>query len=227
MVKVRIKWQIWFLGIDFTSYVLCSHIMSEAYLTKIKIMKKLILSAAVALLAITGAQAQVALGLKGGLNVSNLYGSAVSNNNTKSLFGANAGIFASIPAATNFYVQPELSYSLEGAMYKTPDAKTKLNFVNIPVMLKYVTKSGFFVEAGPQLGIITSAKTEIGNVTTDIKDNLQNVNFSVGGGIGFKLDPSLALGARYMAGVSDLTENNSTELRSNNLSINLFYTFNK
>ena len=201
--------------------------MPEAYLTKIKIMKKLILSAAVALLAITGAQAQVAFGLKGGLNVSNLYGSGVSSQNTKSLFGANAGVFASIPLATTFYIQPEVSYSMEGAMYKTPSSKDKLNFINIPIMFKYVTTSGFFVEAGPQLGILASAKKDIGSSNIDIKNGLQNVNFSVGGGIGYKLDPSLALGARYMAGISDLTENNSSELRSSAVSVNLFYTFNK
>jgi opacity protein-like surface antigen len=188
-------------------------------------MKKLILSAAVALFAITGAQAQTAFGLKGGLNVSNLSGSGINSDNTKSLVGANAGLFASIPAATNFYIQPELSYSLEGAQYKTPNAKTKLNFVNIPVMLKYVTNSGFFVEAGPQLGILTSAKNEAGNITADIKNDLKSTNFSLGGGIGYKLDPSLAVGARYMAGISDLSETNSSELKSNNLSINLFYTF--
>lgn len=188
-------------------------------------MKKLILSAAVAILAISGAQAQTAFGLKGGLNVSNLYGSGVSNDATKSLFGGNGGFFASIPASTNFYIQPEVSYSMEGAMYKGSDAKTKLNFVNIPVMLKYVTPGGFFVEAGPQLGILVSAENEVNDVESDIKGLLKSTNFSVGGGIGFKLDPSIAVGARYMAGLSNLTENNPSELKSNNLSINLFYTF--
>ena len=190
-------------------------------------MKKLILSAAVALLAITGAQAQVAFGLKGGLNVSNLSGSLINSDEAKSLFGGNGGLFASIPASKNFYIQPEVAYSLEGAQAKSSNGNTKLNFVNLPVMLKYVTNSGFFVEAGPQLGILTSAKVKSGNITSDIKDQLKSTNFSLGGGIGYKLDPSLAVGARYMAGVSDLTENNGNTLKSNNLSINLFYTFNK
>ncbi len=190
-------------------------------------MKKIILSVAVAFFAITGAQAQASFGLKAGLNVSNLSGSAVSANNTKSLFGGNGGVYASIPAGTNFYVQPEVSYSLEGAKTNSSNTTNKINFVNVPVMFKYVTKSGFFVEAGPQIGFVTSAKAETGNVTIDFKDQLKSTNFSAGAGLGFKLDPSIAVGARYMFGISDLSETNSNELKSNNLSINLFYTFGK
>lgn len=188
-------------------------------------MKKLILSAAVAFLAISGAQAQTAFGLKGGLNVSNLSGSSVDNSDAKSLFGGNAGFFASIPASKNLYVLPEVSFSLEGAKLKSSDTDLKLNYVNIPVLLRYVTNSGFFVEAGPQLGILTSAKTKFGSTTIDVKDQLKSTNFSAGAGLGFKLDESVAVGARYMFGISDISESSVNELKSNNLSINLFYTF--
>lgn len=189
-------------------------------------MKKMVLSAAVALLAITGLQAQTSFGLKAGLNVSKLTGSNFDNQKVKSLFGANGGVFASIPAGKNFSVQPELSFSMEGAQEENSNAKLKVNFINLPVMLKYRTESGFFVEAGPQVGYLASAKADGNGATIDFKDQLQSFNFSAGAGLGYQLDKSIGVGARYMFGLSDILENNTT-MKSNALSVNLFYTFGK
>src|ERR1700733_15049765 len=52
-------------------------------------------------------------GIKGGLNLSNMYVRDVSDENMK--VGWNAGIYAKIPLTTGFSIQPELYYTDKGA----------------------------------------------------------------------------------------------------------------
>ncbi len=191
-------------------------------------MKKFLLSAAVAFFALTGVQAQVGFGLKGGLNISNLGGDDVDDDAFKSLFGANAGIYASVPVSKTFFVQPELSFSMEGAKVDgIDDAALKLNYINLPVMLKYQTMGGFFVEAGPQVGLLLSARAKDDDVNLDVKEGFNTANISVGGGLGYKLDESLSVGARYMLGVRSIAKEDDVKTTANTLSVNLFYTFGK
>ena len=53
------------------------------------------------------------LGIKAGLNLTNLYVADVSNEHVKA--GFNAGLFAKFPVAKGFSIQPELLYSVKGA----------------------------------------------------------------------------------------------------------------
>src|ERR1700744_2547677 len=52
-------------------------------------------------------------GIKGGLNLTNLY---VDNSNDEHIkAGFNAGVFAKLPITKGFSIQPELLYSVKGA----------------------------------------------------------------------------------------------------------------
>ena len=191
-------------------------------------MKKAILSAAVAFFAITVANAQTEFGIKGGLNASTLSIEGSNSSKVKSLFGANGGFFASIPASKNFFVQPELAFSMEGARFENAAGGTteqRINLINLPIMFKYVTNSGFFVEAGPQVGLIISAKQKTGSVETNFEDNINSANLAAGGGVGFKLGEALGVGARYMFGVRNVSKIGGARTNINNASLNLFYTF--
>src|SRR5690606_23253190 len=124
-------------------------------------MKKLILG--LALTAGTFAFAQqtgntssnpVTFGVKGGMNVSSLSNGA-DLSDSKSKIGFNAGVFANIPLASSFSVQPEVlyndlgskvtrEYSVLGNNYKSEYSRN-LGYVAVPVMFQYNATPEFFL----------------------------------------------------------------------------------
>lgn len=116
---------------------------------------------------------------------------------------------------------------MEGAKYKAggSDASVNLDFVNIPVLAQYMFANGWRVEAGPQVGFVASAKTKIGNVSTDIKDQVKSVNFSIPVGLGYISSTGLGIDARYNFGISDLNDGGSSKLTANTFQLGLFYQF--
>ncbi len=188
-------------------------------------MKKLLSILMVLAITSFSVQAQVGFGLKAGLNISTVRGD--EDEGVKSLIGANGGLFANIPAGTNFAVQPELVYSMEGAKLDGSDFKIHLDYVNIPLLAQYRNPSGFYAELGPQIGILTSAKIKSGGTSESIKDQLKSTNFSIVGGLGYNFIPSVGVNARYALGVSNISDDSEGDLKTSTFSIGLHYTFGK
>lgn len=149
-------------------------------------------------------QAQVSVGAKGGLNVSNLNGLDVDNYDSKALVGFHLGGFVTFNLGRNFAIQPELVYSTQGGTIESGNISQdmKLNYFNIPVMVKLLTRNGFYVEAGPQLGFRTG-ELDFDNVDASI----ENSDFSICGGLGFQPTKSpFGIGLRYNAGMGTTGE---------------------
>ncbi|MBL0144634.1 MAG: PorT family protein [Chitinophagaceae bacterium] len=183
-------------------------------------MKKIILFAAFAVVGFA-TQAQVKFGAKAGLNLSNLTGD-VSDNKMK--IGFNVGGLVNIPVSSQFSVQPELLFSSEGTKFDdgTTSQNFNLSYINIPVMLQYNNESGFYAEAGPQLGILASAKT----ADTDVKEFFNSTNFGLGLGLGYNMSNGLGFGARYSLGLGNIAKDSgSDKIKTSNISIGLHYTF--
>ena len=139
-------------------------------------------------------------GVKGGLNLSNFTGTTWNNAKVKSLIGYHAGAFISLFLGENFAIQPEVMFSSQGAKYEdaTTSQNLKLNYITIPVMLKYRSTGGFFVEAGPQIGFRSGDLKTIGTVTSHAKAT----DLAIAGGLGYQSKIGLGVGARYVAGLS-------------------------
>lgn len=192
-------------------------------------MKRIILAAiAVMAFGFTNAQ-QTRFGVKGGLNISTVVGGDVDD--TKSLVGFHVGGFAEIKVFDKFFIQPELLYSAQGTKVDGPlggDADLKLNYLNIPVLAKYYIVDKFSVEAGPQLGILLSAKAE----GQDIKDYTRSVDLGFNIGAGYNFTDNLSVGLRYTIGLSPLTDkdiDNSDDYydsaKNSNFALSLAYKF--
>lgn len=191
-------------------------------------MKKIILSAiAVMAFAFTNAQ-QTRFGVKGGLNISTVVGGDVED--TKSLVGFHVGGFAEIKVFDKFFIQPELLYSAQGTKVDGfgGDADIKLNYLNIPVLAKYYIVDKFSVEAGPQLGVLLSAKAE----GTDIKDSTRSVDFGFNIGAGYNFTDNFSVGLRYTIGLSPLSDKDIDDAndyydsaKNSNLALSLAYKF--
>lgn len=176
-------------------------------------MKKIII-AAIALCTVGFANAQgVAYGAKVGLNVANQSFTGTGAPSTSSLVGVSVGGFAEFKLAGKFGIQPEVMYSTQGSKLSMTDSGVtlnsfKLDYIIVPVMLKYYSMSKLSFEVGPQIGFLTSAKVNAsasGNTSdVDAKQLFKSADFGVNFGVGFEIVKQLSVGVRYNLGLTNV-----------------------
>ncbi|CAG5067855.1 hypothetical protein DYBT9623_00582 [Dyadobacter sp. CECT 9623] len=160
-------------------------------------MKKL-LFVAVLLVSVQSAFAQsFSIGPKAGLNISNYTGGNIESD---ALVGYHLGGIINYGFGKVFSIQPEVLFSTQGAKVDNNGARSdfKISYVNVPVMLKFKTNGGFYVEFGPQAGFRTSS--DVPDQT--INNFAKNLDLSAAAGIGYQSPIGLGLGVRYIAGLS-------------------------
>lgn len=187
-----------------------------------------IISTLFAVLLISGAaMAQPAnIGIKGGVNAYTIKGDENLNFDTKVSF--HLGLLGHIHISQQFALQPELVYSGQGAQYTVAgqDANINLGYVNVPLLFQYMFDNGFRLQAGPQLGFLVSAKSEVNNNSTDVKDNFEGIDLGLGIGASY-INPTSNVGVdiRYNVGLSNINENGSTNYYNRGLQAGVFYLF--
>lgn len=126
--------------------------------------------------------AQLRLGGKLGMNVATLKGSMGYGESAKQKIGFHAGLRAEYPLgeASKLALAAELLFSTQGSItdasnlqldtgggfsYQETRRTTSLNYVNLPIFLKYQVLEQLSIEGGPQFGYAISGetKTEISN----------------------------------------------------------------
>lgn len=163
-------------------------------------------------------------GLRAGVNLASLEVDDDNNatpdfdNNSKTSF--HAGVFVNIPVGGNFRIQPELSYSgqgskIKGSLITSPSTQESYeldyHYIAVPVMAQIQTNGGFFVEAGPQVGFLISARQERNTgAEADLEDFLRKTDFAVAGGLGYLTRIGLGLNARYVHGLSNVYNNDAS-----------------
>ncbi|QNM85022.1 PorT family protein [Polaribacter pectinis] len=147
-------------------------------------------------------------GIKGGYNLSSV--NFDGNSETAKLHGFHIGVYGESYIGKIFSIQPEITYSQQG--YKILDDSgtytQKLDYINIPLMLKAYPFKNFFMEVGPQIGFSISHKEtfDAGFVLYDTSQEFEPNNFDWGIniGTGFKSDNGVSLGVRYHIGQNDI-----------------------
>lgn len=201
-------------------------------------MKKLIFFCTV-MMAGFMANAQLSYGVKAGLNVANLSNSVGG----KALVGYHGGGLVNYAVSEKFALQAELLYSGQGCRYKVADfgfvslnQNVNLDYINIPILAQYYFAPSFYVEAGPQIGFLASAKDDAyekeDNDGRSYKENLKSTDFSAGVGLGYIFTKiNLGIGARYTFGFSNINkkfDDEETIKNHNNVfQIGAFYRFGK
>ena len=191
-------------------------------------MKKIFLGAALAVGTLGFAQS---FGVKGGGNMSTVAG--LEDIDTEYKFGWNAGIFMNIPLSESFSLQPEALYNTLGTKAKFSDntdndVTWKLDYVTVPVMVQYNATPKFYLEAGPQFGVLVSSKEKVGSETSESNiEDMNHFDFGAAAGLGYWITPNLGVNARYVAGFSDIMRGNGSnkDVRNNNIQVGLSYKF--
>ena len=159
-------------------------------------------------------------GVKGGVNFASLTGDT-SGLETRTAF--HFGIVAEVQISDKFAFQPELLYSSQGAKDSEFDEELKTTYLNIPLMAKYYVAENISIEAGPQIGLLLSAKTEIdGADDEDIKFRFRDVDFGFNFGLGYKLDSGLNFGLRYNLGISNIVNEVEAFVTDNKINNSVF-----
>lgn len=190
-------------------------------------MKKVILSLALlaGMAGAANAQTGVRFGLKGGINYATL--TADDTDGIDSKIGLQVGALANFGLSDLISIQPEVLYSQKGAQVEdASDFKLKLNYIDVPVLVK-VNAGGLFFEAGPQLGILASAKATDGDTDEDVKDNYNTVDFGYAVGLGYQLETGPMIGLRYNGGISNIIKDGPDDDKVRNSAFQLYvgYTF--
>lgn len=147
-------------------------------------------------------------GFKGGLNIGNekAEGNGMSGTADPKL-SFMLGVYTEVKLSDQFFLGPELIYSVDGGQASLSGITIKDNFsyLSIPLMFKYYTNDNFNIHAGPQLGFLLSAKVKGPGGSADISSSLKKTNFSIAFGAEGNLG-SVNLGGRIILGLSDIAD---------------------
>ncbi|MBN9379229.1 MAG: PorT family protein [Chitinophagaceae bacterium] len=167
-------------------------------------MKKLSCLTLICLTCILTQAQKVIPGFKGGLNVAN-----VSNLYGDNRISGHIGLFLHTSIAKDWAFQPEILYSGQGQKYWVNNDiqyTWALNYINIPLMFQYYPVHRFYLEAGPQLGILVAARNKGPNgYNANIIDRAHKADATLNFGMGYYFNRTAGAYMRYGLGLSDIT----------------------
>lgn len=182
-------------------------------------MKNFLLYVCICLFSFGGVQAQefFNFGVKGGVNFATLTGDDADELDVKMKTGFHLGVLAEIMISDKFGIQPEVLYSSQGAKSDMGDVDVdlKLDYIAVPVMLKYFVAPGFSLEAGPQFSFLTKSEIEAesqgDSASQDLKDDTESFDMGAAVGLGYGLPQGFLVQARYVMGFSDVYTDSDTK----------------
>lgn len=178
-------------------------------------------------------------GIKGGINLSNLYVDDVKDENMK--VGLNVGFFAKLPLTRGFSIQPELLYSNKGAKETYDNVLGKgeyrfnLDYVELPVLAVINLGKNFNIQGGGYISYLAAVNIkDLDNdgTITNVKDlnaeNFNRIDYGLAGGFGVDIQ-NFTIGARYNYGLREVGKSGSLSgdltKNSKNSAINVYLGF--
>tara|TARA_B100001146_G_scaffold222761_1_gene235852 strand:- start:62195 stop:62749 length:555 start_codon:yes stop_codon:yes gene_type:complete len=173
------------------------------------------------LFAATSVSAQgLDLGVKAGVNFSNVTDASGFDNKT----GFVVGGFVGGKFNDNVGMQADVLFSQQGA--ELDAGEFNLDYVNIPIVLKLYIAKGFHAQIGPQFGVLINDDTQTGagEVVNDIATN--NFDFSGVVGLGLDIPLGLRLEGRYNFGINSISDGPVFDESNNSVfTLSLGYSF--
>ncbi|MEM8998621.1 MAG: porin family protein [Bacteroidota bacterium] len=177
----------------------------------------------------------VGIGVRGGLNLSTITGDDFDSPDSRTSF--YIGILAEFPLSEKFSLQSELFYSAQGfdigdeplpdgsdAIY---DATLKLDYIQIPILMKVYLAKGLNLHGGPQFGFNVNEEISIdipGDDDLDIElDDANSFDFQITNGLEYKIKDVFLIQARYTFGLTDIIDD--VDSRTSNISFGIGYIF--
>lgn len=173
----------------------------------------LVMMASQTLLAQTDPNPTARVGVKAGLNVSNLYIDDVNDENAR--FGFNGGLYGQILSSEAFAIQPELLFSTKGSQADyggviNSTVRFNLNYLDLPVLAVIKLGPSAEIHAGPYASYLLSANIDYsGNIGNGVerldRDQFRTWDYGLSAGFGLNFGPT-QIGARYNYGLVEIAE---------------------
>jgi hypothetical protein len=165
------------------------------------------------------AEAQDArMGVKGGINISNLYVDDISDEDAR--IGFNVGLYGQILSSSTFAIQPELLYSTRGTRFSTDglvdqSAKFNLNYLDLPVLAVFKLGESAEIHLGGYGGYLLNANIsysgDLGNGNEDLdRDNFRSFDYGLAAGFGLNFN-AIQIGTRYNLGLVKIADGDVAE----------------
>ncbi len=184
-------------------------------------MKKKLLTTYFLLIFVTlFAQAQEAsYGVRLGANLSSISSDDIADDLEDSRFGIVAGFLAEFPVTEKVSIQPEFQYSAQG----NDDESLRVDYLQLPVFLKYNFTNRFNIHIGPQVGLKIWEWEQDGVVEADFN----TLDFAAVAGIGVNLTENFFADLRYGFGLSNIIddENIPGDFEGNSRNIQLSFGY--
>lgn len=187
---------------------------------KNKVFQLALLTTFICLVTSQQASAQSRVGVKGGLNVSNLFVDDVDDENAR--IGFHIGLFGQIFSSETFAIQPELLYSTKGSKVDYSSAsfdqtvQYNLNYIDLPVLLVFKIGKQVELHAGGYasylLNVNATYEGDLANGTDEIdKDNLKSYDYGLSAGLGFNFGSGFQIGTRYNYGLVKIADSDGAK----------------
>jgi hypothetical protein len=162
-------------------------------------------------------QAQgIGVGIKAGANFAD---QEVKDISIKTATDFHVGAYVNLNFSKKWGITPEVLYTAYGSTWD--NVKVDLDYIALPVMLRFKPISLLSLEAGPQFSFLTKASVE--NVG-DVKDQLKNNDFGLAFGAGLHLPLGFNAGARYVLGFTNISEVSDQTIKNRTFQIYLGWT---
>jgi len=191
-----------------------------------KISIKTIACAAIILSSIsmtTHVSAQFSGGLRGGVNLATLSGQEGSGLKNKPLVQPYITAFGQYNISSAFAILLGAGYSGEGVKDNDVSSgdtyKAMFSYIRVPLLAQYKFSFGGYIEAGPEVGFLLSAKAKYNNAaSTDVKQYIKKTDFGIQPGLGYEFSKGalsgFGLNAHFMFGLTNINRNTSGILNS-------------
>ncbi len=172
--------------------------------------------------------------VKGGLTMSNM---TIKDDNTtysddnKTRTGFHVGIAAELPLFAGIYFEPGVMFATRGYKIDLAEASYNLNYINVPLNLKYklgIGEFSVFGSAGAYLGVglngkakatILGKESEVDIEFGDKKDlKMLDYGLALGAGIEYH---NVIVGVYYDLGLANLSNIDFANHKENNTALNI------
>jgi opacity protein-like surface antigen len=182
-------------------------------------------------------------GVKGGFNMSNFLSDNDEVSDENILYGFNAGVYATLPISDFVAIQPEILFTTKGSELEYNNAlasgntKFKLNYIEVPLLVRVNITKNFNVHAGGYASYLVSSKVT-GSGDFDFEedvdtDDLNKFDAGIAAGVGVDFSP-ISVGLRYNYGLTTIGKERTVagttytfpDAKNSNFSLYLSYKLN-
>ncbi|GAB2772584.1 hypothetical protein HNQ93_000788 [Hymenobacter luteus] len=172
-------------------------------------------------------------GIKGGFTAANFRGDDKKNFGNEGIYNTfHAGVYAQFGFNDKFSIQPEVLYSRQGFKGDNPASTsqtgtytTRLDYVQVPVLLVYNFLDNVSVHVGPQVSLLTKVKEgdrerKIADENDTYGYSYNSLDYGLAAGVEARVGPA-RVGGRYTAGFADIIQDQNLAKTGNTAITNI------